>query len=392
MPTDSTDTLASRLEAAAHGPDHDYQSDDDDIELLAVDAHGEAPSSSEETDDDEGDGDLAADDDASSDEEKSTGEATGDGRSERQAGTGTVGRLLRNMRVKERELAQEREDRRQDRTELVRLQGRVRELEDDGGGRDDGDPVEALVSAVLRRLGAKSVDDPRFREAFKDAVTQATAEAYNTEDSGGALRSVREERQRGRAERQRFKAYDDRIKAMEVDRLKAMEQAQSAQLESAAMTYMTVNEAKTPYLRAAAAVEGFSPAELIVQAARAMVDSKQAPDPTSMKALGELYAVVAGNYERHFKALAAGLRDPGGKSAAGIGNRNNQSQAGSVQRVAPSSKAGGSDARVKARDTRGGGGRGSAAQQTQAPDDDGPGDLASRIARAERLARRTKRR
>lgn len=298
----------------------------------------------------------------------------------------TVSRLVRNISIKERELAQERQERRQEQAEIRRLTG---ELEAARGGDPIGfdDPVDLVRAWAMRRLGTKDASDPRVMQALQDATQDLTVEGFpQSSDLVPDLRARREQRQRERQDRERFRSYDERLRQLDREREQAKAEAQMTGLRSAATQYLSVNSERTPLLQAAGEAEGFDPADLVVRRALQGVRTGEFPDPATTADLARLYGVIAAGYEDHYRGLVGKLSARAGKPPARLDAQVKRSVQG-----APPSRAAGADAgktqQQKARSTRGGGGRGNAGLVDE-PDQDERLDLAARIARAERAARR----
>ena len=317
----------------------------------------------------------------------------------------SVSRLVRNVAVKERELAAERQARRQEQAELNRLRAEVGRLSQ--RPQDADDPVELLRGWAVRRLGLTQAqaNDPRVLAALQEAAVDLTAEAYEQSDADPSLRERRAARQRRREEAARFGSYEQRIAAMEAERARAEEAAVVAEVRSDAVQYLSANSARTPHLSAAVEAGDIDPVALLMESAAAMIESGEAPQPRNRAEVGRLYGLVLANAERHYAGLAQRLAAkaapgaPGGKPAPAAGKRRpgidvrdggRSAKVSSGDARDPRSRAGGASGNGKAsgaRSTRGGGGRGSAAPE---PIEE-PGerlDLEARIRRAERDARR----
>jgi hypothetical protein len=311
-----------------------------------------------------------------------------------------VSRLIRNVRVKERELAAERGARRTEQAELQRLRAEVGRLS--AGPQDADDPVDLLRGWAIRRLGLTEAQagDPRVLQALQQATVDLTAEAFEASDADPALRERRIARQRQREEAGRFRSYEQRIAAMEEERAAAQEQAVVAEVRADATAYLSANAARTPNLSAAAEAGDVDPIALMMESAAEMIRSGQAPEPRSKADVGRLYALVLSNAERHYAALADRLSARrAGNVAPAIPVRNGgpRGDAGQQRQGDPRSRARGDaagDGRraqgAPTKATRGGGGRGSAGPDAR-EDDDGSGerpDLWTRVRRAELAARR----
>jgi len=310
----------------------------------------------------------------------------------------TVSRLIRNVRVKERELAAERQARRGDQAELARLRAEVEGIR--RGAGDPDDPVDLVRSWAVRRLGltAEQASDPRVLRALQEAATDLTAEAFEASDADPALRERRLARQRQREEAGRFRSYEQRIAAMEAERSRAQDEAVVAEVRADATQYLAANSARTPHLSLAVEAGDVDPVRLLMESAAEMIRSGEAPEPRSKADVGRLYGLVLANAERHYAGLAARLSSrTAGKPPGGIVGGNGDARG---QRRGGESRSGARDggdagdgrrgpARTPARATRGGGGRGSATPEP--PESNEPGErltLEQRVRRAELAARR----
>lgn len=369
--------LAERIAAlaASGGGDQSAQSTDEmgpgdgyldeDVEIVGDD---DGASEGDTDDDVGGEGDDAAGD--TSDEE-----VTPERRERAEAPS--VSRLVRNIGVKERELATARQ-------ELRQLQAKVQELSAERGpGRGDSDdPIDLLESMAMRSLNVRDPNDPRVVQFIQDVARDLTLHGFRN-DKDPEWTASREALQQRRQERNRFKSYDERVARLERERAEAEVRATRATLHAQTAEYLTTNAKATPLLRAAGEAEGFDPAQVVLDRALAGVRNGEFPDPRDQRELRQLLGAIADSFETHYRTLAGKLVPGATKQTKPLNGRGIPAKREVRQRERTEVRA----PRSETTNTRGGGGRGRAAP----PQDTDGGerlDLAARIARAERQTRR----